>query len=50
MATSLPIAMSHSDTPGVTVRADRVVRMFPEYEPAARYPWLPLEPDPPEPR
>jgi hypothetical protein len=46
MATSLPTTISHSGIPGVTERADQVVRMFQEYEPAARCPWLPLEPDP----
>lgn len=50
MATSLPIATSHSYTPGVTERADWNVRMYYKYEHAASYPWLLVEPDLARPR
>jgi hypothetical protein len=39
----------HADTSRDPERADRHKALHIKYEHAARYPWLPIEPDPPEP-
>ena len=39
----------HRDYDRMTDRADHHASLARKYEHAARYPWLPVEPDPPEP-